>query len=44
MVGHVRDSVVAGLDSSTTSIIDAKGLTLIPGLVEGHAHLSFHGT
>eukprot|EP00935_MAST-01C_sp_MAST-1C-sp1_P000601 g601.t1 len=42
MVGQVRGSVIAGLDSSTTRIIDAKGLTLIPGLVEGHAHLSFH--
>src|SRR5690349_14216885 len=31
------------LSSDDANSIDASGLTLMPGLVEGHAHLSFGG-
>ncbi|MEI7970473.1 MAG: amidohydrolase family protein [Betaproteobacteria bacterium] len=31
----------ATLPTDGTEILDARGLTLMPGLVEGHAHLSF---
>lgn len=30
-------------DGDDTEVIDAAGMTLMPGLVEGHAHLSFCG-
>jgi imidazolonepropionase-like amidohydrolase len=40
---HIRAvSRVAGqLASGNCQVVDAKGMTLMPGLVEGHAHLSF---
>ena len=35
-------SRVAGqLSQAGCQVVDAKGMTLMPGLVEGHAHLSF---
>ena len=40
LVGKVKDSVLEGLAS--VEVLEAAGLTLIPGLVEGHGHLSFH--
>ncbi len=33
----------AGLEAPGCEIIDATGLTLMPGMTEGHAHLSFCG-
>jgi imidazolonepropionase-like amidohydrolase len=38
----IKDSVLEGLPTGSTSEIDATGLTLLPGLIDGHAHLSFH--
>ena len=36
-VSHVRGQIGAG----DCQIIDSRGMTLMPGMVEGHAHLSF---
>jgi imidazolonepropionase-like amidohydrolase len=33
-----------GLDPATTAVVDCGGATLMPGLVDGHAHLSFGST
>ena len=33
----------AGLEAPGCEVIDAKGMTLMPGMVEGHAHPSFCG-
>jgi imidazolonepropionase-like amidohydrolase len=40
---HIRavSRVPGHLSGSGCQVIDAKGMTLMPGLVEGHAHLSF---
>src|SRR5215472_1926430 len=40
---HIRgvSRVPGQLPSLGCQVIDAKGMTLMPGLVEGHAHLSF---
>ena len=29
------------LDVSAETVVDAKGITLIPGLIDSHAHLTF---
>lgn len=44
--GHRISAVAARpeqLASAGARVIDARGMTLMPGLVEGHAHLSFCG-
>ena len=33
----------SGLSTEGTTVIEARGRTLMPGLVEGHAHISFGG-
>jgi imidazolonepropionase-like amidohydrolase len=46
IVGDTINRVVRGGDGATddgAQVIDARGMTLMPGLVEGHAHLSFCG-
>ena len=32
-----------GITDRDALVVDAQGMTLMPGMVEGHAHLSFHG-
>lgn len=44
VVGNRIDRVVpapASLPAAGVTVLDARGMTLMPGLVEGHAHLSF---
>ncbi|MFA5939485.1 MAG: amidohydrolase family protein [Sinimarinibacterium sp.] len=39
--GNRIRAVARGLPQAGCQVIDAKGMTLMPGMVEGHAHLSF---
>jgi imidazolonepropionase-like amidohydrolase len=41
--GNMIKQVAKGIKASSADVIDGKGKTLIPGLIEAHAHLSLHG-
>jgi imidazolonepropionase-like amidohydrolase len=41
--GNLIKKVGKGIKADNVQVIDGKGKTLIPGLIEAHAHLSLHG-
>jgi len=41
--GNLIKKVAKGIKADGAQVIDGKGKTLIPGLIEAHAHLSLHG-
>ena len=41
--GNLIEEVGANLSAGSATVIDGGGRTLIPGLIEAHAHLALHG-
>ena len=41
--GNLIKKVGKSIKADNAQVIDGKGKTLIPGLIEAHAHLSLHG-